>query len=108
MSGKWHLGLAEGSRPEHHGFDDWFGFLAGCIDFYSHIFYWALGRPDFDQTHDLWENGEEIYRNGEYFTELITEYAVRYIRKAVELGKPFFLYVPYNAHITRCMPRRNM
>ena len=22
MSGKWHLGLAEGSRPEHHGFDD--------------------------------------------------------------------------------------
>ena len=56
-----------------------------------------MGRPDFDQTHDLWENGEEIYRNGEYFTELITEYAVRYIRKAVELGKPFFLYVPYNA-----------
>lgn len=97
MSGKWHLGLAEGSRPEDHGFDDWFGFMAGCIDFYSHIFYWALGRPDFDQTHDLWENGEEIYRNGEYFTELITEYAVRYIRKAVEQDKPFFLYVPYNA-----------
>lgn len=97
MTGKWHLGLAEGSRPEDHGFDDWFGFMAGCIDFYSHIFYWGLGQQDFDQTHDLWENGEEIYRNGEYFTELITEYAITYIRKSVELGKPFFLYVPYNA-----------
>ena len=97
MSGKWHLGLAKGSRPEAHGFDDWFGFMAGCIDFFSHIFYWGLGQKGIDQTHDLWENGEEIYRNGEYFTELITEYAVRYIRKSVELGKPFFLYVPYNA-----------
>ncbi len=97
MSGKWHLGLAEGSRPEDHGFDDWFGFMAGCIDYYSHIFYWGMARQGIDQTHDLWENGNEIYRNGEYFTELITEYALKYIRKAVEAGKPFFLYVPYNA-----------
>ena len=37
MSGKWHLGLAEGSRPHDHGFTDWFGFMAGCIDYYSHI-----------------------------------------------------------------------
>ena len=54
MSGKWHLGLAKGSRPEDHGFDDWFGFMAGCIDFFSHIFYWGLGQKGIDQTHDLW------------------------------------------------------
>jgi arylsulfatase A-like enzyme len=36
--GKWHLGLAEGSRPHDHGFDDWFGFMAGCVDYFSHIF----------------------------------------------------------------------
>ena len=71
--------------------------MAGCIDFFSHIFYWGMAQRGIDQTHDLWENGEEIYRNGEYFTELITEYAIKYIRKSVELGKPFFLYVPYNA-----------
>ena len=41
---------------------------------------------------------EEIYRNGEYFTELITEYAVRDIsEKRLNSDKPFFLYVPYNA-----------
>ena len=96
MFGKWHLGAAEDSRPHAHGFDEWFGFLSGCIDYYSHIFYWGMGR-DMDQIHDLWENGEEIYRNGEYFTELITERAVDFIRKQADSDQPFFLYVPYNA-----------
>ena len=97
MSGKWHLGLAEGSRPEDHGFDEWFGFMAGCIDYYSHIFYWGMAGGRMDPVHDLWENGEEIYDNGKYFTEMITQYALRYIRNAVEADQPFFLYVPYNA-----------
>lgn len=97
MFGKWHLGLAEGSRPEDHGFDEWFGFLAGCIDYYSHIFYWGMSGGRMDPAHDLWENGEEIYENGKYFTEMITERAVDYIRKASRNEKPFFLYVPYNA-----------
>ena len=97
MSGKWHLGLADGSRPENHSFDDWFGFMAGCIDFYSHIFYWQMNRDGKSQFHDLWENGTEIYRDGEYFTELITEYAVKYIRESIRQNKPFFLYIPYNA-----------
>lgn len=96
MFGKWHLGLAEECRPENHGFDQWFGFMAGCIDYYSHIFYWGVGGGN-DPTHDLWENGKEIYRDGEYFTELITERAVEYIRKAARKDEPFFLYVPYNA-----------
>ena len=97
MSGKWHLGLAEGSRPHDHGFTDWFGFMAGCIDYYSHIYYWEMNRDGNSQYHDLWENGEEFRRNGEYFTELITEYAIKYIRRSIDLDKPFFLYIPYNA-----------
>ena len=97
MFGKWHLGLAEGSRPHDHGFDEWFGFMAGCIDYYSHIFYWGMADGKTDPTHDLWENGEEVYENGRYFTEMITERAVDYIRRAAHSGKPFFLYVPYNA-----------
>mgnify|MGYP000300678496 FL=1 len=97
MSGKWHLGLAEGSRPHDHGFTDWFGFMAGCIDYYSHIYYWEMNMDGKAQYHDLWENDEGIRRNGEYFTELITEYAIKYIRRSIELDKPFFLYIPYNA-----------
>ena len=97
MIGKWHLGLAEGSRPHDHGFDEWFGFMAGCIDYYSHIFYWEMAGGKEDPLHDLWRNNEEVYENGRYFTELITERAVDFVRSAAKEKRPFFLYVPFNA-----------
>jgi arylsulfatase A-like enzyme len=99
MYGKWHLGLAEGSRPHDHGFDTWFGFLAGCVDYYSHIFYWGMNRggPGNDPTHDLWQDNQEVWQNGEYLTELITDNAVRYLRQAAQRDQPFVLYVAYNA-----------
>ncbi len=103
MAGKWHLGLADGSRPHHHGFDHWYGFMAGCIDFYSHIFYWGANKPGpgLNPTHDLWEDDEEIWDNGHYFTEAITKKAIAYLRQAAKAkqtnDQPFFLYVPFNA-----------
>lgn len=109
MFGKWHLGLAEGSRPHDHGFDEWFGFMAGCIDYYSHICYWWMNQPlevkqrpgvanhRTNPLHDLWENGEEVWRDGEYFTDMIAERAVEYVRRAQKSGAPFFLYLPFSA-----------
>ncbi len=110
MFGKWHLGLAEESQPHNHGFDEWFGFLAGCIDYYSHIFYWGTYGPNGkDPTHDLWENGVEIWENGRYFTEMVTERAVRYIRKTAGSGEPFLLFVSYNApHYPMHAPKKYM
>ncbi len=106
LVGKWHLGVVEGSRPGDHGFDEWFGFLAGCVDYYSHIFYWGQG-PGRAPTHDLWENGREVYHNGRYLTALIGEWAVDFLRRTVPTGRPFFLYVPFNApHYPMHAPRR--
>lgn len=50
--GKWHLGSGSGYTPNSRGFDYFWGFLGGCIDSYSHFYYW--GGPN---VHDLWENG---------------------------------------------------
>ena len=106
LAGKWHLGVSEPCRPEHHGFDESFGFMAGCIDYYSHIFYWCM-PGGFDPVHDLWENGREIHRDGTYFTELITAHAVDFVRRCAEDDEPFFLYVPYNApHYPMHAPRK--
>lgn len=96
MVGKWHLGVDEAARPHNHGFEDWFGFLAGCIDYYSHIFYWGVGKG-LDPTHDLWENNREVYQNGDYFTEMVTDRAVQSIQRHAAEDEPFFLYVGYNA-----------
>jgi arylsulfatase A-like enzyme len=97
MFGKWHLGLAPGSRPQDHGFDEWFGFLAGCVDYYSHIFYWGMWGKASTPTHDLWENGREVWQNGEYLTDIITRRAVDFVRRSAQDDRPFFLFVPYNA-----------
>ena len=81
LSGKWHLGLMPEARPNANGFDEFNGFLAGCVDYYSYIFYWGMADGHTDLTHDLWENDREVYANGEYMTERITRKAVEFIRR---------------------------
>lgn len=103
--GKWHLGAAPGSRPQDHGFTETFGFHAGAVDYYSHIYYGGDKREivvdgvrrKATPSHDLWENGQEIYEDGRYMTELIGERAVSFVRSAAADDAPFFLYVPFNA-----------
>lgn len=95
LCGKWHLGLKDECRPGRNGFDHFEGFMAGCIDYYSHIFYWGMADGHTDPTHDLWENDTEVYANGEYMTERIARTSVEYIRRHKDA--PFFLYVAFNA-----------
>ena len=95
LCGKWHLGLRDECRPNANGFEEFSGFLAGCIDYYSHIFYWGMADGHTDPTHDLWENEREVYANGEYMTERITRTSVEFIRR--HRDEPFLLYVAYNA-----------
>lgn len=109
LVGKWHLGLKDECRPNQNGFDDFYGFMAGCVDYYSHIFYWGMADGHTDPTHDLWENEKEVRENGHYMTELITEKAVESIRGHAKNQEPFFLYVGYNApHYPMHAPEKYM
>ena len=60
--GKWHLGYTPDTMPNGQGFSQSFGHMGGCIDNYSHFFYW--NGPN---RHDLWRNGKEIWLDGDYF-----------------------------------------
>lgn len=86
LIGKWHLGFKPEFGPNAHGFDYFFGFLAGFIDFYTH----TRG----DGHSDLFENTTPVEESG-YMTDLITAHAVRFIQETAR--KPFFLEVAYNA-----------
>jgi arylsulfatase A len=88
--GKWHLGFSPETQPLAHGFDHTFGHLVGCIDNYSHFFYWQ--GPN---RHDLHRNGEEVYHDGEYFPELMLREAMGFIDTAK--AEPFFIYFAMNA-----------
>ena len=87
--GKWHLGYTPETMPNGQGFDYSFGHMGGCIDNYSHFFYW--NGPN---RHDLWEDGAEIWRDGQYFPQLMVQQAHQFIREQRE--RPFFLYWPIN------------
>jgi len=91
--GKWHLGASPDTVPNAHGFDEFVGFHAGCIDYYSHRFYW--GEPRTVNYHDFWRNREEIFPDGNYSTEIFGREAARFVRN--NRDNPFFLYVPFNA-----------
>lgn len=86
LIGKWHLGSRPEFRPNLHGFDEFFGFLGGAIDYYSH-----LGE---DGTHDLYENEKPVSLD-RYLTDEITDRAVAFVEK--HAAEPFFLDVAYNA-----------
>ncbi|QDU80332.1 Arylsulfatase [Polystyrenella longa] len=83
--GKWNIGFGEGYRPTERGFDTFFGFAAGNIDYYRYVY---NGR------HDLWRNEEEVFEEG-YSTDLFADAACEYIEQ--ENKRPFFIYLPFNA-----------
>ena len=87
--GKWHLGSKEGTTPLDQGFDYSFGHLGGVIDNWSHFFYWR--GPN---LHDLQRNNKEIFRDGEYFPDLMLEEAVSFIDDSGD--DPFFIYFAIN------------
>ena len=88
--GKWHLGSWPEYAPNSQGFDYFWGFLGGCIDSYSHFYYW--GGPN---MHDLWENRREIYEPGRFFTAATLKEAIRFIENR-DKERPFFLYWAVN------------
>ena len=86
LVGKWHLGYLPEFHPNTHGFDYFFGFLSGLIDYYQHT------GPD--GNHDLYENREPAHVTG-YSTDVLTDRAIQFIEK--HANQPFFIDVSYNA-----------
>ncbi len=86
LLGKWHLGYKPEFSPNAHGFDYFFGFKSGYIDYYTHTD--GAGRPD------LFENATPVKVTG-YMTDLITDHSVSFITK--NQARPFFLEVAFNA-----------
>ncbi len=100
MVGKWHLGRYSASKPEtwtvddqptRRGFDQYFGFLTGAINFYT--------GQEYRSGRNVMVLDEEQYNVPEdfYSTTAFTDQAIRYLNKATRKEAPFFLYLAYNA-----------
>ena len=80
--GKWHLGSTPETDPNAHGFDYYYGFHSGCVDYYSHRFYWGERGANQVNYHDLWRNRTEIFEDGQYLTERIAAEARQFVHAA--------------------------
>ncbi len=91
MFGKWHLGYPAAFNPVHQGFDEFKGFVAGNIDYHSHI--------DEAGYFDWWDGAELDRESKGYITNLITKNSLNFLMQnnPNKTDKPFFLYVPYPA-----------
>ncbi|MCA9070350.1 MAG: arylsulfatase [Planctomycetaceae bacterium] len=87
MSGKWHLA----KTPPERGFDRYFGFLGGAINFYTGRD-WGNGKNLMRLDGDVYNPPEDFYS-----TDAFTDYAVKFIDEAMETDTPFFLYLAHNA-----------
>ncbi len=102
LIGKWHLGGTEKYHPLTRGFDEFYGFLHEG-HFYQPrnneriVSRLRKNEPPYDDGNPVMR-GREAIEEPEYFTRALAREACRFIDRAVEkAGKPFFLYLPFNA-----------
>jgi len=88
LFGKWHLGADLNHSLTKQGFDEFFGFLDGFIDNYNHYFLHGKG------FHDLYQGTKEIFKNGQYFPDLVVSEANRFLDE--NKSNPWFLFVSFN------------
>ncbi len=86
--GKWHH--TPDTMPNAQGFDYSWGHMGGCIDNYSHFFFWK--GPN---RHDLWRNGEHIYEDGFFSQDSMVREMNGFISR--NRDKPFFIYWALNS-----------
>ena len=84
--GKWHLGYKPEFNPTNHGFDEFYGYVSGNVDYISH--------RDGKGLYDWWHNTDTTYEEG-YVTDLITDFALSFMERNKDV--PFILYIPHEA-----------
>ena len=98
LTGKWHLGSSAPKRPIDRGFDEYYGLLSGCCNFFNPakqdpVFYnGGLFRPFAHNDRPIKE-----FPPGYYTTDAFTDHAIETIERFVKTGKPFFVHLCYTA-----------
>lgn len=96
MVGKWHLrNDTTDVKPTDRGFDEFYGMLGGYNScWHEHPFYtrWPKGRVP--RTYTSAKDGQP---GTFYATDAFADYALDFVGEARKGGKPFFLYLAFNA-----------
>lgn len=91
LIGKWHLGYPPSFGPRRSGYDEFFGIMAGGVDYFTHC--------SSSGEHDLYIDEDEHHEVG-YLTDVLSQRAVDHVHARAadaKAGKPFMLSLHYTA-----------
>jgi arylsulfatase A-like enzyme len=88
LVGKWHLGVLPKFGPLKSGYDHFYGFRGGAVDYFSH----AAGSD----KEDLWDDDVLIHQVG-YLTDLLGSRAVEVVNRYAKSGQPFMVSLHFSA-----------
>jgi arylsulfatase A-like enzyme len=91
LIGKWHMGWLPDFSPLKSGYDHFWGFRGGALDYFTH-----KSGPASTNTDDLWDGETKIQQTG-YLTDLMGDRAVSSINEYVKARQPFFISLHFNA-----------
>ena len=98
LIGKWHLGYTSPNTPNERGFDLFKGILGGMMDdYYTHT---RVGFPALRLNNGVCPKVEG------HISDVLSDWAIDFTREQHSKGKPYFLYLAYNApHIPLDAPK---
>jgi arylsulfatase A-like enzyme len=91
LIGKWHLGYLPNFGPLKSGYDRFWGFRSGGVDYFTHKSGVGANAAD-----DLWDGDMPIQQSG-YLTNLLGDRAVAAITEHAASRRPFLLSLHFNA-----------
>ena len=91
LLGKWHLGALPDYGPLKSGYDHFWGFRGGALDYFTH----KAGPPN-TESDDLWDSDVKVHQNG-YLTDLLGDQAVLSVLAYARAKIPFFISLHFNA-----------
>jgi arylsulfatase A-like enzyme len=89
LIGKWHMGYLPKFGPLQSGYDHFYGFRGGTLDYYAHT-------AKNGTTEDFWDEDVPLRKVG-YSTELLGSRAVDAINEYAKVEKPFLVSLHFNA-----------
>jgi arylsulfatase A-like enzyme len=93
LVGKWHLGSLPRFGPLQSGYEHFYGFRGGALDYYTHM---SGDKKAGEKKQDLWDDDVPVERTG-YLTELLGSRMVEVVNGYAKSGKPFFASLHFNA-----------
>ena len=91
LLGKWHLGYLPNFGPLQSGYDRFFGFRSGGVDYFTHKS--GVGPNAAD---DLWDGDMPVQQAG-YLTNLLGDRAVASIKEHSAARRPFLISLHFSA-----------